>query len=244
VLGIPAGVMVVEVAGWPASFAGLALLGFVSATLIALQFPRMTIVTQRSFLAEAALLCQPAFLTHLLLSGVLFAAMFAGYTYIAVFLGGVAGVDGVAIGWMSMGFGLAGLLGNWTAGRVVDRDPLAATAWVALALALGMALIGFVGGNPALLMLPLTLWGAAHTATFVLCQVGAMAAGQAAPAFAMSLNISVCNVGIAVGAIIGGWIVDSFGAGAPTYGGAVIAAGALVLALWMIAVRRRSHSTN
>lgn len=35
------------------------------------------------------------------------------------------------------------------------------------------------------------LWGAAHMAAFIACQIGAMVAGRGAPAFAMSLNISV-----------------------------------------------------
>ncbi len=41
-------------------------------------------------------------------------------------------LDAATIAWALMGFGLAGVFGNWVAGRMVDRDPLAAAAWVAL----------------------------------------------------------------------------------------------------------------
>lgn len=61
-----------------------------------------------------------------------------------------------------------------------------------------------------------------------------MLAAPAAPAFASSLNIAACNLGIAAGAVMGGWIVDHHGIGMIGFGGAVLAAFALVvaLALW------------
>ena len=185
VLGVPAGAMVADRAGWPASFAGLALSGLVSAGLVAVWFPRMKTAKQPSMLTEASLLWRPAFLVHLLLSGVMFTAMFAGYTYIAALLGTVADLDGATIAWALMGFGLAGAFGNWVAGRMVDRDPLAATAWVASALLLAMAAIAPAGQGPSVvLVLVADLWGAAHMAAFVISQVRVMRAAREAPAFA------------------------------------------------------------
>jgi MFS transporter, DHA1 family, inner membrane transport protein len=242
VLGIPAGAMIAGNAGWPASFAVLAVLGLTSAILLAARFPRVAMVKPVSLRTEASLLWRPAFLAQLLLAGILFTAMFAGYTYVAAILGAAAGLDGAIIGWMLMGFGLAGVLGNWIAGRVVDRDPLAAMACVAVALALAMAAISFAGTNLALLVLLVGLWGAAHMAAFVFCQVSTMAAGREAPAFAMSLNISVCNLGIALGAFIGGQIVDRYGVGAIGYGGAALAVVAVLIAVAMKAAEFRNRN--
>jgi MFS transporter, DHA1 family, inner membrane transport protein len=56
VVGIPAGAMMADVAGWPASFAVLALLGVISATLIAARFPRLGNLTPPSLRTEASLL--------------------------------------------------------------------------------------------------------------------------------------------------------------------------------------------
>jgi MFS transporter, DHA1 family, inner membrane transport protein len=131
-----------------------------------------------------------------------------------------------------MGYGIAGVLGNWLAGRVVDRAPTAASAGVAALLMLTLAAVSLAGGT--LLLLPLlALWGAAHTAAFLLCQVRVMLAAPAAPAFASSLNIAAGNAGIAAGAEAGGWIVDQHGIGAIGYGAAVLAALALAMALAM-----------
>lgn len=244
VLGIPAGTMAADNAGWPTSFTGLALLGLISAGLIAVWFPRMEIPKRPSILTEVSLLWRPSFLMHLLLSCILFAGMFAGYTYIAALLGTLAHLDGAMIGWALMGFGLAGALGNWIAGRVVDRDPLAATAWVAFALAFAMAVVAPAGESlSSLLSLVVGLWGAAHMAAFVFSQVRVMRAGGEAAAFALSLNISACNLGIGLGATLGGRIVGHYGVMAVGYVGAATAAIALLIAIAMTATRSRSART-
>jgi predicted MFS family arabinose efflux permease len=245
VLGVPAGAMAADKAGWPASFAGLALLGLISAGLVAVWFPRMEIAKQPSMLTEASLLWRPGFLMHLLLSCILFAGMFAGYTYIAALLGAVANLDGATIGWALMGFGLAGAFGNWIAGRVVDRDPLAATAWVAFALVFAMVVVAPAGESlSSLLGLVVGLWGAAHMAAFVISQVRVLRAGREAAAFAISLNISVCNLGIGLGATLGGRIVDHYGVGAVGYVGAAAAAAALLIAIAMTVARSRAQATT
>jgi predicted MFS family arabinose efflux permease len=168
---------------------------------------------------------------HLLLSAVLFTAMFAAYTYVAAFLETVAGFNGREVAFTLIGFGIAGLAGNWIAGRVVDREPIATTAWVAFVLVLTTGAVSLVGGNFALLIPLLGVWGAAHNAAFVACQVRVMVAGARARAFALSLNISACNLGIAAGSITGGAVVRHFGVGAIGYLSAVLSVCALFIAL-------------
>lgn len=242
VLGVPVGAMVAARLGWAASFAALTLLGLAAAGLIAIYFPRLAIGKRPSVSNEASLLGQPRFLMHLLLSAVLFVAMFTGYTYVAPFLVAAGHVDETAIGWMLMGFGCAGAVGNWLAGRVVDRGPLVATASVAFALALAMAAIVQVGGPSPVLFALVGLWGTAHMAAFVLSQVRVMTAGRNAPAFAMALNISVCNLGIALGALLGGRIATCCGVEVVGYGGAAIAALACLIALAMAVFQPRSRA--
>ncbi|MCL5061441.1 MAG: MFS transporter [Candidatus Thermoplasmatota archaeon] len=96
----------------------------------------------------------------------------------------------------------------------------------------------------SLLGLVVGLWGAAHMAAFVITQVRVMRAGREAAAFALSLNISVCNLGIGLGATLGGRIVDHHGVGAVGYGGAAAAAAALLIAIAMTAARSRAPATT
>lgn len=240
VLGVPLAAIAAEQIGWSASFAGLALLGVASAALIALLFPRLTLEKPAPSRAAIALLSRPYFLAQMALAGVLFTAMFTAYTYIAPLLAHVGVLDGVAVGWMLMLFGLAGIVGNWIAGLVASSDPVQASAIGALILALVVAAPTVVGGHPIVLSVLVGLWGAAHTAAFVFCQVGALTAGRDAPAFAMSLNISVCNLGIALGALVGGSVVDRFSIDTAGYAGAALA---VVAALTAAAIMlRRPHA--
>jgi hypothetical protein len=50
----------------------------------------------------------------------------------------------------------------------------AATAWIAGTFAFAMAAIGLAGGSLAFLVMLIGLWGAAHMAAFIACQVGVM----------------------------------------------------------------------
>jgi DHA1 family inner membrane transport protein len=231
VLAVPAGVALAARAGWPATFVGLALLALAAMAAIGATFPRMGNPDLPSIGAQATLVREPVFLGHLLLSAVLFTAMFASYTYLAAFLETAAGLDSGVVALVLAGFGVAGLLGNWVAGRVVDRGPTVATAGGAGTLMLATGAVSLTSGAPPLLLPLLALWGAAHTAGFVLCQVRVMFSGAHAPAFASSLNISACNLGIAAGAVAGGWMVARYGIESIGFGSAGLAAGALLIAV-------------
>ncbi len=237
VLGVPLTAITAEHIGWPASFAGLALLGLVAAALIALLFPRMTSERPAPSRVAIELLLRPRFLAQLAMAGVLFTAMFTAYTYIAPLLAHVGVLDDVAVGWMLMLFGLAGIVGNWIAGLVVSPAPILASAIGAVVLALTMAGASVAGAHVITLAVLVGLWGAAHTAAFAFCQVGAMAAGRDAPALAMSLNISVCNLGIALGALAGGSVVGRFSVDAAGYAGAALAVVAALIAAAIITLR-------
>jgi predicted MFS family arabinose efflux permease len=231
VLAVPAGVLLADAGGWQLSFVSLAVLAFIASIVVGTAFPRSHTSGPASMRAQATIIGRPAVQLHLLLSAILFTAMFAAYTYLAAFLAMIAGFDGRQIAAALMGFGIAGVLGNWIAGRVVDRGPTAATAGVACVLTLAMSAVSLVGGRLILLLPLLAAWGAAHTAAFLLCQVRVMLVAPSAPAFASSLNISAANLGIAAGAVVGGWVVDHHGIGALGFGGASLAACALLVAV-------------
>ncbi len=235
--GIPAGTLVADLAGWRSAFAVMAALSALAALALWLGVPRTLGEAPAgdalaAFRHQVAVLRDRRFLSHLALSALAFTAMFAAYTYVAEALAG-AGWSGSATGQVLVLFGAAGLLGNWLAGRVVDRAPLAVTAGTvatigAASLILAPALAA--GTLPTVALLG--LWGVAHAANFLVNQVRVMAAApEEAKAFAASLNVSVCNLGIALGAALGG--AASAALETPGLGLAALAAAvpALLLAL-------------
>jgi predicted MFS family arabinose efflux permease len=245
VIGVPVGTLIAALAGWRLAFAAIAVLCAATAVLMMVLFPRIAPTQAASLRSQAAILKRGKVLAYLALSAVIFTAMFAGYTYLADFLGKVTGFDGTTVGWILMGFGGVGVLGNWAAGHIVDRGPLFATilATGLLTVTTAAAAPAAAAGRPGLFMV-LAAWGFAQGASFVVNQVRVMkAAPDHAQAFAASLNISVCNVGIGLGAIVGGRAVDLFGIGRVDYVAAALGLLALAIAAGTgLAIRRSAVS--
>ncbi len=66
-----------------------------------------------------------------------------------------------------------------------------------------------------------------------------MKSAPQAPAFAASLNISGANIGIGLGAVVGGDVIDRLGLPALGWSAALILVAALVLAIGLMTRTRR-----
>ena len=211
VLGIPIGVLLAEALGWRVMFVAIALLSAAVGVLVAAVLPRLEGARATPLVDQVSILKRPRFVAHIVLSGVIFTALFTGYTYLADILQSLGGFSGDATGWILMAFGAFGIAGNVLAGRIVDRSPLGSSVGAAVVFALAMVVTVPVMGTPVMLGLALAVWGTAQSATFLVNQVRVMAAGRDAPAFAASLNVAVCNVGIGLGAMVGGHVIEADG---------------------------------
>lgn len=191
---------------------------------------------------QAHVLRDKAFLANVLLSVLLFTAMFTTYTYLADMLERLANIAPKHVGWWLMGFGAVGMLGNWLGGRMVDKAPLGASMLFAAILAVAMLAFAPLAGSTVGLTLSLVAWGVAYTALFPICQVRVMKAGAGAQALAGTINVSAANAGTGLGAIFGGLTIDHLGlesVGAVSSG---VAAIAILVALAM-SVRLRRLAT-
>lgn len=232
VVALPTAVAFAGRLDWQAVFAALGVLALTAATTVLLMAPRAQLPGSASATAMVGLLRRSTVLGHLGLSVCVFAALFCAYAYLSAYLRELAGLepDGVAVALTL--FALAGLAGNWVAGRVVDTEPLRITAAVMVVLALALILVGLSAGRPVLLAPPLILWGAAHTAAFLACQSRLLQAAPDHLALASALNISACNLGIAVGSALGGVAVDAFAVEGSVWGSVALAALAAIAAAY------------
>ncbi|RYD22322.1 MAG: MFS transporter [Verrucomicrobiaceae bacterium] len=239
IFGIPVGTLISDTFGWRAAFGSLAVLSFVKAAGLLVFLPKVPLKKNpASFASQFGILREPKIVGHVLLSLVVFAGMFTAYTYLADILEKLAGFDGATVGWILMGFGGVGMIGNWIGGRIVDRSPLGATILFALPLAIATMVLVPVIHSKVLLGVMLAFWGISQAALFTVSHVRVMKAASETPALGASLNISGANAGIGIGAIIGGRVIDANGL--DNIGGA--AAGVMLLAIALAFILKLSNA--
>ncbi len=243
VFGIPVGTLIGDALGWRAAFAVLAVLALAKALLLYGYLPRTPRQTPASsLLGQFGILRSPLLQGHVLLSVLVFSGMFTAYTYLADMLERLAGFDGSRVGWYLMGFGAVGLIGNSLGGRAVDRHPLLASSSFCALMIIGLVAVVPSMHSPLGLMLALAIWGATQAALFLVSHVRLIKAAPQAPAFAASLNIAGANLGIGLGAVIGGRVIDTLGLSSLGFSAAALIAVSVVLGLWLMSARFRPEA--
>lgn len=208
VLGVPIGTLLGGVAGWRAAFGVLG--GLAAVVLVALFALLPPLVADRP-LRPAALLAQlrnPAVATGVLVTLLVVTGHFAAYTFVSPVLEDRSGIPVELVGPLLLGFGAAGIVGNFVAGAAVARRLHRTVLGIVLALAAVLALQSLLGtsapGGTALLL----LWGLAYGGVSVSLQSWMIAAAPRAVEAATALWVSVFNLAIGLGALVGGLVVD------------------------------------
>ncbi|OKA18120.1 MFS transporter [Pseudomonas versuta] len=244
VFGIPVGTLISDAWGWRSAFAILAVVALAKALLLWVYLPATHVarasVTLRS---QLSLLRSPLMIGHIVLSVLVFSGMFTAYTYLADILERLAGFDGTLVGWCLMGFGAVGLIGNSLGGRMVDRHPLIASiVFSAFMIGAMVALIPSIHSSLALAA-AMAIWGISQSALFLVSHVRLMKAAPHVPAFAASLNIAGGNLGIGLGAMVGGQVIDTYGLGSLGFAAAGFILLSILLALMLMTAKPRAAAS-
>ena len=241
VFGIPVGTLISDAWGWRSAFSILAVVALAKALLLWLYLPATHVVrASASLRSQLGMLRSPLVIGHIVLSVLVFSGMFTAYTYLADILERLAGFDGTLVGWCLMGFGAVGLIGNSLGGRMVDRHPLIASmVFSAFMIGALLALVPSIHSSLALAA-ALAIWGITQSALFLVSHVRLMKIAPQAPAFAASLNIAGGNLGIGLGAMVGGRVIDSYGLGSLGLAAAGFILLSIVLALVLMSAKPRA----
>jgi DHA1 family inner membrane transport protein len=136
------------------------------------------------------------------------------------------------------GFGLT--VGNWAGGRFADRS-VDGTIIAALLALVVLLVIFSIGMRWEMFAAPLIfLWGVASFAVVPPLQMRVMEKAGEAPNLASALNIGAFNLGNAIGAAVGGGVIDAqLGYPAVSIAGAAMAGLGLIV---LLALRWRRQS--
>src|SRR3569833_1606486 len=232
-LGVPAGAWVGTLFGWRASFWAVCVFGVVAIIVIAAVVPRDSAPgASAGFGREMRVLARPPVLMGLLTTVVGFAGVFTVFTYIQPILTRVTGFSQVAVSPVLLVFGVGMMAGNLLGGRLADRRlvPALLGSLGALAVVLGLmtfALLSYVGA-----VVFTGLLGGALFATVAPLQLWVLQIAQGAgESLASSLNIAAIKLGNALGAWMGGGVINHGpGPTAVTGGAALVTVAGLGLA--------------
>ncbi|MGY2361171.1 MFS transporter [Pseudomonas azotoformans] len=229
--GVPLATWFGELLGWRTAFWGIGGLGLV--TMLALWFalPNLPLPKSDGVLAEIKVLGRGSVLAALALTVVGSGAMFTVFTYIAPILSNETHASTPFITAMLVLFGVGLTLGNMWGGKAADRS-IDRTLIVSLsALILVLLAFAFLMRWPIPAAVSILIWGIASFAVVPPLQMRVMEAAKDAPNLASAVNIGAFNFGNAIGAAVGGAVINA-GLGYP----AISLAGAAMAGLGLLMV--------
>jgi predicted MFS family arabinose efflux permease len=232
VVGMPLGTLIEDLTNWRSTFliwSGLSVLVFVAVLAAVPSLPSTNAVPVRAVFRLPV--------TNGRLRVVMFTVTlyvlghFGAYTFIRPFMEQNASVSA---GWLTgllIVFGVGGAIGNFIAGRTVNTNMKVTFVVACSGLVASLLLLLAVGGTIAGLAVAVVLWGVSFGAAN-LCQVNMMlAAAPEAFEAAMSLNTMGYNVAIAIGALLGGLVANTFGITGAVWFGIALTGAALLVAV-------------
>ncbi|HYQ53142.1 MAG: MFS transporter [Pseudomonas sp.] len=227
--GVPMATWFGELMGWRTAFWGIAGLGLVTMAALWFALPNLKLPASDGALAEIRVLARGPVLSALALTVVGSSAMFTVFTYIAPILHSEAGASTPFITAMLVLFGVGLTLGNVWGGKAADRS-VDRTLIVSLAVLIAVLLVfPLVLGWPLPTAVAILVWGAASFALVPPLQMRVMEAAKDAPNLASAVNIGAFNLGNAIGAALGGAVINA-GLGYP----AISVAGATMAGLGLL----------
>lgn len=235
VTGVPLGTFIGQHLGWRATFLAVAALGVIALIGSLLFVPRNL---QRSepatFGQQLSVLAQPRLLLVYAITALGYGGTFLSFTYLASILQDVTGFSPNAVSGVLLVYGVSVAIGNLWGGRLADRrGPIPALRLIFGLLALVLFALTFTAHNTWLVLLTVLALGAVAFGNVPGLQVYVVKQAQRfapqAADVASGLNIAAFNVGIAMGASLGGLVVDHLGLMHTPWLGALVVLGALGL---------------
>ncbi|TCA11386.1 MFS transporter [Rhizobium leguminosarum] len=209
VLGVPLGTAIGQAYGWRATFGVVTVIGIVTISGLIAILPRDKQQENGSILREITALRNGRLWLALSTTVFFAASMFALFTYIAPLLRDVTGVSPEGVTWTLFLIGLGLTIGNLVGGKLADWRLGATRAGVFAAIAITSIAFSYTSRFFIPAEITLFLWAMASFAAVPALQVGVVGFGKDAPNLVSTINIGAFNTGNALGAWVGGLVIDA-----------------------------------
>ncbi len=214
VTGVPLGTYIGQHFGWRATFIGVAALGIIGFIASSLLIPD-TIQKSKPLQLKDQLkvLKNPSILLVLAITALGYGGTFVSFTYMAPLLESISGFSADATSLLLLIYGIAIALGNVIGGKVANQKPIKALMIMFVLQAIVLLVLSFTVFNQVTAVITLFAMGILAFSNVPGLQLYVVQMAEkylpGTEDVASALNIAAFNVGIAIGAFIGGHVVES-----------------------------------
>jgi multidrug resistance protein len=244
VVGLPLGTLIGEYMGWRWIFAILGIITFIPIIAIVKAIPKMSGQETIPLSKQLAILKDFKVISGLLASLFFITGYSVVSTYIAPLLRENAGLNSNTISLVLLGMGLMAVVGARVGGYGADKWGIAPTLIVSLLIHvialffLPLAAVTFVGAMFILALWMLGAWTTAPAQQFYLVTIA-----PKSTEIILSLNSSAFHLGVALGAALGGVVVEQLSLSSIGWIGSLIVILATVFAVISILIgKKKSRS--
>ncbi|MED1795805.1 MFS transporter [Brevibacillus nitrificans] len=241
ILGVPLGRVIASSYDWKMIFTGIGVLSLIAMFVLLLTIPKSKGEIPVPIREQLSLLKTPRISIALSISFFWILGYTIIYTYISPFLLTITGMSDQMVSIGLFAFGIASLLGSQVGGYGADKWGIPRTMIGGLLLHSGILLLITAFSHSYVFVLPLLmLWSFFAWSTGPVQQVYLIRMAPKASGIILSLNTSIVQLGMAVGAVIGGMVVENLSLQAVGWIGAIGVAIALLPAVVSLSIRSQS----
>ncbi|PAK42883.1 MFS transporter [Priestia megaterium] len=235
VLGVPIASFLASTVSFEASMTFFAIINAIVFIATWIFFPSMPVKERLSYGTQLSVLKKTVTWLSIIAVLLLNSAVFGVYSYLAEYLKSVTNISGKLISFILILFGVANIIGNIIAGKLLTKNAIKTV--VVFPFALGVVyIILFFTGQFTWPMAIMTLgWGILAGIGTNINQYWISSAAPEAPDFANGLFLSSVNLGTTIGTAVGGLFISGMGT---QY---VVLVGILSLVLSVVFILPRSY---
>ncbi|WP_088014548.1 MFS transporter [Gottfriedia acidiceleris] len=244
VTGVPLGTFIGQHFGWRSTFGAVALLGVIAIIAIAILVPKTIKQPLASkFSDNLKVLKNGPLLLAFAITALGYGGTFVAFTYLSPILEKITGFAPNSVSIILLVYGIAVAIGNTIGGKAANKNPLKALTWMFVVQAIVLIILSFTAPFKIVGIITIFFLGLLAFMNVPGLQIYVVKLAEkyvpSAVDIASALNIAAFNVGIAIGAFIGGLVVDTIGLIHTPWIGGIMVFGAVLLSIWSVSIEKK-----
>ena len=244
ILGVPFGTLIGQNLGWQMTFVVIAILGFIALLGIVFFVPMTREEVKSSMLKELRILKEKEMWLTLGITLFGFSSVFAYFTYISTILTDVTEIPEHFISGMLIIFGVGVTLGNIFGGKLADWNLNRALQLIFITFIIYFIVLYFIQMSAVAMVVGIFLFGFIGFSMSPSLQFKSTLVSQDTPTLASTLNQSAFNLGNALGAFIGGVVVESLPIQYLSFIAPLLTLIGLILLLVNMYINKKEHASQ